>query len=141
MSEPERISDDPLDRLLVVSLAARPEARPVPNLASRAVERARALDLLMDQQRRSLAIHRWRLRFIYTAAAMFIGLLIVLGGQRLLNEHQSMTSTDDSITSTESTTSNSGTYVAWLGGMLFIITLAGLATESAIAPARLSPGA
>jgi len=140
MSEAEKISDDPLDRLLAVSLRARPEGRPIPNLAQRAVERAAALDLLANRQRRTLAIHRWRLRLIYAAASFLIALLIVFGGHRLLSERSLMASTDDSISSSETSMTTSGTstgtYVAWLGGLLFVCTVAALATESAVAPNR-----
>jgi hypothetical protein len=143
-SEPmiaDPLSADPLDRLLAASLSSRPEAHAIPNLAERAVQRARALDHLAQQQRRKLMIHRWRLRFIYAAAAGLIGALILLGGNRLLSERSSMSSTDDSISSissSESTAPTTSTYVLWLGGLLFICTLAGLATESAIGPGRQS---
>jgi hypothetical protein len=128
-----------MDRLLAVSLPRLPEARSIPNLAGRAIERARMLDHLANQQRRRLAIYRWRLRFIYTAATLLIGALILLGGHRLVGERESMVSSDESISSNESTTPSTSTYVAGLGGLLFICTLAGLATESALSPQLPSP--
>jgi hypothetical protein len=129
---------DPFDRLLTASLSARPEPATIANLAQRAIGRARSLDRLADQQRRKLVIHRWRLRFTYTAAALLICVLILLGGNRLRNEASSMTSTDSSISSTDSSTPGTSTYVLWLGGFLFICTLAGLAAESAIGSGRQS---
>jgi hypothetical protein len=127
---------DDLDRLLKASLATRPEAAPIANLAARAIERAKRMDRLAEQQRRLLVINRWRLRFVSAAAAILICSLIWIGGHRLLTEQSSMTSTDDSTTSSsaESYTPTTSTYVLWIGGVLFICTLAGLATESAIAP-------
>jgi hypothetical protein len=132
----ENDAADPLDQLLMASLSARPEPEQVQNLAARAMEHAKLLDRAAEQQRRTLLIHRWRLRFIYTAAAMLICSLVCIGGHRLLVEQSAMSSTDDSTTSTstESYTPSTSTYVLWLGGVLFICTLAGLATESAIAP-------
>jgi hypothetical protein len=135
---------DPLDRLLAASLQKRTEARPLSDLAQRAMERARQMDRVAQQQRRTLTIHRWRLRFVYTAASMLIGVLMVLGGHRLLVERQSMSSTYDSTSISSSTDSNSsstatvgtGTYVLWLGGLLFVCTIAGVAAESSIAPDR-----
>jgi hypothetical protein len=81
-------------------------------------------------------LHRWRLRFISTAASLLIGALIVMGGNRLLSERQSISSSDDSISTSESTTSSSGATVLWLGGLMFVCTLAGLATESAVTSGR-----
>ena len=132
----ENDAADPLDRLLAASLSARPEPARIANLAARAMDRAKLLDRLAERQRRTLVIHRWRLRFIYTAAAMLICSLVWIGGHRLLVEQSAMSSTDDSTTSssTESYTPSTSTYVLWLGGVLFICTLAGLAAESAIAP-------
>jgi hypothetical protein len=130
---------DPLDRLLTMSLSARPDAQPIGNLAERAIERARILDRGGEQQRRRLVIHRWRLRIVYGAAVMLIGALVLIGGNRLMNQRQSLASTDDSTASTSmsgSTTASTGTYVLWLGGLLFIGALAGLAAESAVAPNR-----
>jgi len=139
---------DPLDQLLAASLSRRPEAQAIPNLAERAIARARALDQLAKLQRRSLMIHRWRLRLVYGVAVLLIILLVLFGGARLLKEFSSVTSTDDTATSVESATASTNTstststsvstYLAWLGGVLFICTLAGLATESAIAPDQLS---
>jgi len=134
MPASEPVFTDPLDRLLAASLSSRPEALPTPNLAQRAIERAQTLDRLAQEQRRTLVIHRWRLRFIYTAAAMLIFCLIWAGGTRLISEQRAMASTDDSISSTESSTPSTSTYVLWIGGLLFICTLAGLATQGAIAP-------
>jgi hypothetical protein len=131
---PEPVFTDPLDRLLAASLASRPEALPISNLAERAIAHAGMLDRLAWEQRRTLVIHRWRLRFIYTAAAMLIFCLIWAGGSRLISEQRAMASTDDSISSTDSTTPSTSTYVLWIGGLLFICTLAGLATQGAIAP-------
>jgi hypothetical protein len=136
MSESQPKSGDPLDRFLAISMSARPEAKPVSNLAERAVERARMLDRLADQQRRRLVIHRWRLRAVYAAAALLIGALILLGADRLLSEQRSMADADQSISTSDSTASGTATYVLWLGGLLFISTIAGLATESAIASDR-----
>jgi putative copper export protein len=143
MSELQSNSADPsmtdsLDRLLARSLAKRPEPRPIPNLADRAIERARALDCLADQQRRSLVIHRWRLRIVHAAAVLLIGLLILVGGKRLLSERQSMASSDESISTSDTTPPSAGTHILWLGGLVLICTLAGLGTENAIAPDRAS---
>jgi hypothetical protein len=141
-SEPT-ISDagslDPLDRLLTASLRNRPEAQPVTDLAQRAIARAKVLDRLATEHRRSLVVHRWRMRIVYGAAAVLIGLLICLGGNRLLTERRSMENfrSDDSTSSvTDSVTPTTSTYVLWLGGLLFICTLAGLAAENAIASDR-----
>ena len=127
---------DPLDRLLMASLAARPDAASIPNLAARAMERGKLLDQMAVQQRRMLVINRWRLRLVSAAAAILICSFIWIGGHRLFTEQSAMASSDDSTTSnsTESYTPSTSTYVLWLGGALFICTLAGLATESAIAP-------
>ena len=129
---------DPLDRFLAASLLARPEPAQIPNLAVRAMECAELQQRLAQQQRRTLVIHRWRLRFVYTAAAMLICSLVWIGGHRLLAEQSAMASTDEDSTTatstTESYTPSTSTYVLWLGGVLFICTLAGLATENAIAP-------
>lgn len=135
----DRGNVDPLDQLLARSLSARPEAQPISNLADRAMERARMHDHLIEQQRRSLQIHRWRLRIVYGAAAVLIGVTLWLGGNRLLSQRQSMMSTEDSISFTstsDSITPSTSTYILWLGGLLLISTLAGLATESAISSSR-----
>jgi hypothetical protein len=132
---------DPLDRLLTMSLSARPEAQPIENLAERAIERAQILDRVAEQQRRRLVIHRWRLRIVYGAAVALIGALILIGGNRLMKQRQALASTDDSTASTstsDSTTASTGTTVLWLGGLVFICALAGLAAESAVAPNRAS---
>ena len=130
----EPVFTDPLDRLLAASLSSRPDPLPISNLTQRAIARAQTLDRLAQEQRHTLVIHRWRLRFIYTAAAMLIFCLIWLGGNRLISEQRAIASTDDSISSTDSSTPSTSTYVLWIGGLLFICTLAGLATQGAIAP-------
>jgi hypothetical protein len=123
---------DSLDRLLAISFSSRPEPQAISNLAERSMERAQMLERLVDQRHRAFVLYHWQLRLVSGAAVLLIGFMILLGGNRLLRERSSMMGTGDSISTGESTASSAGTYVAWLGGLLFICTVAGIAAESAI---------
>jgi hypothetical protein len=136
-------SSDPFDRLLAASLARRPEAEPIADLAQRAIARAAALDRLAAQQKRALFIQRLRLRVVYTFAALLIGVLLFVGGKRLLAQQQTLLGTEDSTTtvSTDSSwttiTASTSTYVLWIGGLFFIVAIAGVAAESSLRSDRI----
>jgi hypothetical protein len=115
------------------ALARLPEARARSGLAQRAMERAARLELAAQRQRRELLAHRWRVRSIHALAAMLLGALIWIGGVRLMGETQLASGWSNSSVSTtdaaNTETTSASESILLLGGLLFILALAGVSAQ------------